>query len=69
MDVNRVHYIVVEKQPSFGAVWLRLGALPRGLRAERSVAAIQMYESRLLHRTTVIYPDRVEQVPVDQEEA
>jgi predicted nuclease of predicted toxin-antitoxin system len=63
-DKDYWRLIMHEKQPSVGAVWLRLGDMPRALRPRRIVEAVQAYDTKLLHRFTVIYPDRVEHEPL-----
>lgn len=64
-DKDYWQHIILEKRPSFGAVWIRLSGMPRSLRDERIAMAIRAYETELMHCFTVIYPDRVEQLPLE----
>lgn len=64
-DSDFWRHIVLEKRPSFGAVWLRLGTMPRPLRAGRLMAVVEAHGATLLHCFTTILPDRIEQEPLD----
>ncbi len=64
-DKDYWRYVMVEKRPTLGVVWVRLSGL-RGLapRTERVIQVVQERGDLLAHHFTVIYPDRLEIHPL-----
>lgn len=63
-DSDFEKHVLVEKHPTHGVVWMRVGWMPRKDRTERVREGIRVNVGQLLHHFTTIYPDRVEQRPL-----
>jgi predicted nuclease of predicted toxin-antitoxin system len=64
-DKDYWRYVLVEKRPTLGVVWVRLSGL-RGLaqKTERVIQVIQERGDLLAHHFMIIYPDRLEIHPL-----
>lgn len=64
-DKDYWRYVMTEKRPTLGVVWVRLSGL-RGLaqRTERVISVIQERGDLLTHHFTIIYPDRIDIHPL-----
>jgi predicted nuclease of predicted toxin-antitoxin system len=64
-DKDYWRYVMIEKRPTLGVVWVRLSGL-RGLaqRTERVIHVIQERGDLLRRHFTIIYPDRLEVHPL-----
>jgi predicted nuclease of predicted toxin-antitoxin system len=63
-DKDYYYHVVAEKQPTLGVVWVRLARLHGEAETERVARVINEYGERLLQHLTIIYPDRVEMLPL-----
>ncbi len=65
-DKDYKYHLLEEKQASLGVVWVRRQARRADVAAEteRILQAVRQYNEQLYHHLTVIYPDRIERIPL-----
>ena len=65
-DKDYKYHLVEERQASLGVVWVRRQARRADIAAEteRIVQTVRQYGDQLYHHLTVVYPDRIEQIPL-----
>jgi predicted nuclease of predicted toxin-antitoxin system len=65
LDKDYRRLTLEEHEPTLGVVWIRVAQLSRHEQTERVAQVIQAQGNLLLHHFTIIYPDRVEMLPLD----